>query len=887
MTIRTGPTEPRPTHHVKLTDRDGNSVGLILCNDKGEPAPMYNKQSIDRTALKTTSGGGGYADFNSPYSPIVQDDWSGGRGNLNFEADSTRYYDGKRVVTRHSNKAILGPQEHLTHGYKAMCYKQVNRYHKYITESESLNATYGYRVGKIGTNTGVYHTETMTIAKVWLRVRKTGSPGNITISFLEERVFPYTLIAQATITAASVTDSLGDWYALAFAYGFTAGFNQIGIYADLSGNTAMDYWEFGLAPSLKTTILSSEGEVIAEGATADDTCIYYEYKGQQYKVLSTAGAAPTVWMNGDRGAADSNAGQLTKLIDATKTWTVNAWAGCIVKIVQGTGKAESIQYRTISSNTATQLTVSSAWTIQHDTTTEYVILASDTWRELTGHGLTVPVTSVLPVGDVVYFAQGDSVLMRTHREYNNAGTWTESDWRAEGVATNFATYLAYQPLANKIWRGQNSDATGIVSVSSATPTAYATDLTFAAVISIGYKYEFINGLEVYPNDSGTEALWVYKEELAYSVTTTATGIKLDEMRHLRSRDNGKANLVHNVYSYFSLGNGLQRYYGGSIDSVGPNLDEGLPADRQGKIVQLLGYPGRVMAIIDGGASGYSSLLERSGSGWHEVYRAPLGEKLKAMALQVIPGTTIDRLWLYQGNISIWLPIASSGVDELNDSAYTYTCEGAIILSRMHSGMFDVQKLIRLIKIWADQLAWSEDDSTARIQINLDYRLDDDTAWTAITGTLIQSPMSTLDMVSVFGLAGKRIQLRIRLQSDDNTQTPILKAAIVEAVIRINVKYMYNLTFRVMDDEPTLTPREMDEDSITAAGMSAMTKLAQIESWADADADSLIYMTSNSPLYNGKYVFINPPVTRQIALDPDSSKQWTGNAFICSTTAQEA
>jgi hypothetical protein len=106
-------------------------------------------------------------------------------------------------------------------------------------------------------------------------------------------------------------------------------------------------------------------------------------------------------------------------------------------------------------------------------------------------------------------------------------------------------------------------------------------------------------------------------------------------------------------------------------------------------------------------------------------------------------------------------------------------------------------------------------------------------------------------------------------------------------MRVQIKYMYNLTFRVMDDEPTLTPREMDDKSVTAASMSAITKLAQIESWADADTEGLLYMTSNSPLYNDKYIFLNPPVTRQIAADPDSTRQWTGFGFVCSTTAQEA
>ncbi len=878
MAIRVGPTEKQPTHHIKLTDRDGNSVGLILCNDKGEPAPMWNKTPIERTALKTTSGGGSYADFNYPYSPIVQDDWSGGRGNLNFEADSTRFFDSFRVNTRHNNKVILGPKEYLSDGYKTITYpsqsNENNNLSSYDLPEFTINATYGNEI---------YTRSTIaaTVTRIWVHIRKKGNPTG-DIEFTLTKLAPgLTVLDTVTITNAQV-DHIGQWIALDVSHG---GGNDISLFANQGTYTATDRFEFLYKTKTLPAFVASMAYRF-ETAAVDDTCIYFEYKGQQYKVLSPAGAAPTVWMNGDRGAADSNAGQLTKVIDATKAWTVNAWAGCIVKIVQGTGKAETIQYRTISSNTATELVCTSTWVIQHDTATEYVILGSNTWRELTGHGLTVPVTAVLPVGNTVYFAQGDSVLMRTHREYNNAGTWTESDWRAEGVATNFSQYLAYQPLANKIWRAQNNDATGIVSVSSATPTAYATDLTFSAVIAVGYKYEFINGLEVYPNDSGTEALWVYKEELAYSVTTTATGIKLDEMRHLRSRDNGKANLVHNVYSYFSLGNGLQRYYGGSIDSVGPNLDEGLPTDRQGKIAQLLGYPGRVMAIIDGGTSGYSSLLERDGSGWHEVYRAPKGEILKAMALQVIPGTAVDRLWVYQGNMSVWLPISSGAINELEDTNYRYTHEGAIVLSRMHAGMFDVQKIIKSIKILSEGLDGTILGDTDNTSMEVDYRLDDETTWTQATTAAIYSPVASIPLTN-FGIAGKRIQLRIRIYSRSARVTPILQAAIVEAVIRVNVKYMYNFTFRVMDDEPTLTPREMDEDSVTAAGQSALTKLAQIESWADADTEGLLYMTSNSPLYNDKYVFINPPVTRQIATDPDSTRQWTGNGFVCSTTAQEA
>ena len=55
MTVRVVPTD-NPTHHIKLSDRAGTTVGLILANAKGDPAPSYSKSPVDRTALKTSSG---------------------------------------------------------------------------------------------------------------------------------------------------------------------------------------------------------------------------------------------------------------------------------------------------------------------------------------------------------------------------------------------------------------------------------------------------------------------------------------------------------------------------------------------------------------------------------------------------------------------------------------------------------------------------------------------------------------------------------------------------------------------------------------------------------------------------------------------------------------
>ena len=66
----------------------------------------------------------------------------------------------------------------------------------------------------------------------------------------------------------------------------------------------------------------------------------------------------------------------TTLNDTSKSWTVNAYSsGYFIMITSGTGAA---QQRTISANTATQITVSSAWTTTPDSTSVYIISQKNT-----------------------------------------------------------------------------------------------------------------------------------------------------------------------------------------------------------------------------------------------------------------------------------------------------------------------------------------------------------------------------------------------------------------------------------------------------------------------------------------------------------------------------
>lgn len=79
------------------------------------------------------------------------------------------------------------------------------------------------------------------------------------------------------------------------------------------------------------------------------------------------------------------------LTDASKAWEVNIWSNHLIRITAGTGIG---QVRTIASNTATVLTVLTAWAVAIDATSKYEIFEGsttpvpNTWTQLTAPGST-------------------------------------------------------------------------------------------------------------------------------------------------------------------------------------------------------------------------------------------------------------------------------------------------------------------------------------------------------------------------------------------------------------------------------------------------------------------------------------------------------------------
>ena len=818
--IRVGAGIPKQTHHISLEDSDHNILGLIACDMKG----IANVQSlartpIVRTAIKMAQGNTAYSDYELPWTPIAQVDWSGGRGKASFDEDVTRFYDSDRINTIFG-RMYLGPQETYA------C--------KMINSNYVLPGSVSWKTLMSGDSyvaVSFVSAASYSVAELALYIKRKGTPlGDLVVGIYSDTLgAPGTLLNSVTITKTNIPDVLSQLYHTAItATAINAG-STYWLVAHSSGGTDIDCWNVGVNLAPGTTMISTAGSTWAAAsfnmyyrvreANTRYSTRFFQHKRAAYAVRQLASEAPTIWINGDRGQAASNTGQLTKLIDSSKAWTTDKWKGAMVLIVDGPGISEPQPWRTIISNDATTLVVDSAWTVVHTTDTAYIIINTNEWTQLTGHGLTAPITDVLTVNNVVYLAQGDDVVMR-HMQWNQ--TTAVHDWADDG--TNKAKKIGASrsdTSGMQVWKGNDKDGgtPRVCSVAVANVVAYGTNLTFGTAIPFNDDGGRITA--ICEGGDTTKVPWVFREGSIYTISSNMPDeIPLYEIRALMAENNGSCPLRHNVYMFFPLGSGVERYYNANMDDVGLNKDEGLPVLEQGVVASMAGYPGRVIGGVDAGALGYSSILVYNYVGWHNIYTSQwLGQRLTSVQFQVIPGPSLDRLWIALGDEIMWLDFPSLTLYPTSDPNYKYTNEGVLISGWFYAGMFDVIKFYRSIKIFAENLAENS------VEIYIDWMMDTDTAWTI---GLVPINSASLGAELVFaedqGLSGKRFKYRMRLQTADNSKTPDIRSVVLDILSRVPVKYSFVAPVRLRDNDVDLMN---NPDPI----QTAEDKIALLDKWS--------------------------------------------------------
>lgn len=874
MTAIADPTNSNSTHHVVLTN-GATSVGLILCDASGKANALggMRRDPIDPTGIKVYSDQQKYSDFLMPWSPVSQDDWAGGRGSKDFDRDKTMYFDGYGVNTLREGEIILGPKATETAGTGTTWTNTRNQGAMYEMYTEIGAGWYAMQFTPNASGT-IVSLELV----LWCDIpRPAGQTFNVGLA-------PVSGGNPGSITWASnpvqPTETFG-----ATRRSFTISFEFVSgtpYFIVLTGPT----WNDAFTVANSTTDLASikyssdSGSnwstitasyhvpyIITYGTVANKLkAHFFEYKNALYRVSQfDDGSYSKLFVNGDHGVAKTGSTTTSITLDSgVATWAADEAIGSILVIARGDGTGQPQNWRVITDNGATTAGETTFTVEAFDRApaagATIAIIASDKWTEITAFddNYNVIVTDVLPVNGVVYFANGDSTAMVRMYAYNSSGTWTYnfSDLGAytDGsvAETGAFTHLAYasDEDGTYIWGAKANASAQINYASPVDGTAWAgsgeaalTWQTGAKIIYVGDRGDRIVGLEIY-DEFGS--LHVFKETGIWRIYKKRPyRIDIRELGNTRDDRNGVAHLVQGVYLYFSWHNTVVRWFNGTLDRIGPDKAEvAIPTgNRHGNFSAIAGYPGVVFGGVDAGPTGISTVLAYNQRGWCELYRGASGARIQNLYVQSIPGNAVDRLWVSIGTGVVWLPLSIDPYNHPSDAynPYLYESEGYLITAWYYLGLNEIEKLFNSIRLVVENASATETVTVA-------YQVDDDSAWTDISGT-VDTFSEKLYLAATPSVTGRRIRFRYRLASTTGTATPRVITTVLDAITRVPTKYTTTLTFRVADGDHDLNG---DPDDY----QTAAAKIAAIE----AMRDLTIPVTISSVLsqLNGGSAFVSSP-----------------------------
>jgi hypothetical protein len=382
----------------------------------------------------------------------------------------------------------------------------------------------------------------------------------------------------------------------------------------------------------------------------------------------------------------------------------------------------------------------------------------------------------------------------------------------------------------------------------------------------------INSMEAY---GAPQTLWVINEdEIGYISNGRYVPSEIKGLKPLAGEENGRAHVADDVYMYFNIGNDMQRFYSQSLYDISIYKGAGLPSNRVATPVCAVAYKDRVYIAYDGGYSNYSYVMCYHGDSDHEVFRAPIvGNRIRSLYIQPIPGSNTDRLWISMGADVLWIPVSAN---PYADPDYRYTNEGSIETSWIYGERRDIKKFFKSIKLFMENVLASS------YYVQADYKLDGATSWTAISNDFdaIEEEVD-FSSSSPPTSTGKRLRIRLRFYTNDSTKTPRLKQMGVRGVGYAKQKFQYSCYFKMQEGDAN-EDLEGDIDTIYA---SVDEQLQQLDTWAD-EITPILMRTVQTP-FDNKIVFVLPGSTKGTFLDVEETSGSGREAYFGYVTLLEA
>lgn len=702
--------------------------------------------------------------------------------------------------------------------------------------------------------------------KAYLWVRRKGSPGTLTfILAANSSGDPGSVLQTVTKTITDITDYISvyevfDWTG---TQSLTSGTTYHVYVYGASNDNRDNHWEVAVNPDSESGRTSSNGSSWANAAfalyyrvtDADTGRRWYRFymSGAMYIIddKDDKTATSVIYINGDRGKTTSATS--TTLSDSSKSWVTNRWANAWVRIHSGRGLKNSPMK--ILSNTATQLTIDGTWETSLNTTSEYIIYATEWFTQIspTGDSLSSCTGEPAVINNIAYIPQGNATAIN-HFRWNSATPAHNLDVEATNKADKLIA--TNDPSDGPIiWRVNNNSGAGTggqctVSranlLSSGAYIAWDTALTFNTAIFTGpYTFDITN----FAKKDQTNYVW--REDAFGGISNDRFNIIETGIEKNPDPANGAFVIAHGQFLYYSWLHSLVRIYGGTHDDIGDDFRSvGLPDGREGVFADGDSYIKWLFCGVDAGSSGWSSVLIWDGLGWHEMVRAPRsGMRVRMAKAQTCPGTR-NRLWTQCGDMIIFQELPLKKAAPRLDSGVKYQHEGVIISSVIDMGTAsDMPKMIKQLSMTVKNL------NSRGKEVFVDIQKDNDcftSNWTPV-GTMSESPESALFL----GLNCNRFGYRIRFCSNNNG-TPIDIEGIVPSGY---ARTPYKMVFSMQIQAGGINNRR---------GKTATS--GELMRWLLDEAKIAGYVTMHSvyELAHGWRVIVHPP--RMMPLSPKKGKQ---------------
>ena len=459
------------------------SVALIPSDSAGNFSwTGITKAPIIRNAMQTSTTSGEWSDLEYPYMAIPQEDWTGGRANLRFSSDKSRFFDSRRAQTAFNSCIYNAPLEHYSDFYGSI--KAVTNCPASITWKKiASNNSYLIRRIEI-TNTANY-------GKLYIHLRRRGTPvSGLTVQLLTSMDENATVIGGHTYTTEEITDITAEFPKFTFEQTEIGDDIYLKVFSENSDTE--NYWEVGCTNVLGETQHSYTGDewnpvqfdLLFRLDSVDHDDIRYKffmYEQVMFVLFQDDEDAVHLCINGHIGQATS--GDHYSITIENAGWETDQFAGAKIGLVYRNGiEGENTVWKTIESNTADTITISADepdWDVIPVEGTTFIITDTPYWFEITGHNLADKrVTDIHVIRGVVYIAQGDYEDVKKMR-------WHNGSYEFQTLTGVYATFLhsVRDTSAMMLYRGRNDDEYHLRSVERSVLLDWETSSTELANVT--------------------------------------------------------------------------------------------------------------------------------------------------------------------------------------------------------------------------------------------------------------------------------------------------------------------------------------------------------------------------------------------------------------------